>query len=229
MLRHANSCASAVNWTTAETEVKRKSESEHSIYVADLPPDATEAELVTLFSPLFPSCRSAKILIKKDGDTKASGFVQFGDESDWQRALASFSRTESGTGLILRGQPLIISDAIRTPSEMASPAAAAKRILYDSTSPKMTRNPLPPNSSPTRGMAVKTTSKGKGNGRISSPIASATANNDGDAQNTVAFVGGLPGFISEEALRALFQVSIYFKQGFLGSYSFMMTALRPYC
>ncbi|KAF8605537.1 hypothetical protein BDV93DRAFT_439027 [Ceratobasidium sp. AG-I] len=76
---------------------------EFSIFVGDLAPETTNADLVAVFrNPLlglrsdreprvirpFTSCRSAKIMVSPEtGVSKGYGFVRFTDEADQQRAL----------------------------------------------------------------------------------------------------------------------------------------------
>ena len=100
-----------VNWATGLPGVQPKWEGEYSVFVGDLGREVSEGELVALFTPLFPSTKSAKIMY--DPSTSLSrgyGFVRFGDENDMQRSLALGQNT-SGSGLSLRGRTLRISEA----------------------------------------------------------------------------------------------------------------------
>ena len=64
-----------------------------------------------LFTPLFPSTKSAKIMYDPStGMSRGYGFVRFGDENDMTRSLALGQNT-SGSGLSLRGRTLRISEA----------------------------------------------------------------------------------------------------------------------
>lgn len=71
----------------------------------------TEGELVALFTPLFQSTKSAKIMYDPStGLSRGYGFVRFGDENDMTRSLA-LGQNNSGSGLSLRGRTLRISEA----------------------------------------------------------------------------------------------------------------------
>ncbi|GAA97232.1 uncharacterized protein L969DRAFT_152926 [Mixia osmundae IAM 14324] len=81
------------------------------LLVSDLSRDITEAEIVALFSPLFTSCQSAKIVTDPfTGGSKSYGFLYFSDEVEMAKALA-FGQAGKGNGLALRGKPIRISDA----------------------------------------------------------------------------------------------------------------------
>lgn len=79
--------------------------------MGDLGREVTEGELVALFTPLFPSTKSAKIMYDPStGLSRGYGFVRFADENDMHRALLLGQNT-SGSGLSLRGRTLRISEA----------------------------------------------------------------------------------------------------------------------
>jgi RNA recognition motif-containing protein len=100
-----------VNWATGLPGVQPKWEGEYSIFVGDLGREVTEGELVALFTPLFQSTKSAKIMYDPStGLSRGYGFVRFGDENDMSRSLALGQNT-SGSGLSLRGRTLRISEA----------------------------------------------------------------------------------------------------------------------
>ncbi|QRV73217.1 RNA recognition motif protein [Ceratobasidium sp. AG-Ba] len=94
---------------------------EFSIFVGDLAPETTNADLVAVFrNPLlglrpdreprvirpFASCRSAKIMVNPEtGISKGYGFVRFTDEADQQRALIEMQ------GLYCLSRPMRLSHA----------------------------------------------------------------------------------------------------------------------
>ena len=64
----------------------------------------------TLFTPLFPSTKSAKVMSDPStGLSRGYGFVRFGEESDMQRALLLGANSHSG--LLLHGRTIRISEA----------------------------------------------------------------------------------------------------------------------
>ncbi|KAG8712088.1 RRM protein [Ceratobasidium sp. 394] len=94
---------------------------EFSIFVGDLAPETTNADLVSVFrNPLlglrpdreprvirpFTSCRSAKIMVSPEtGISKGYGFVRFTEEADQQRALIEMQ------GLYCLSRPMRLSHA----------------------------------------------------------------------------------------------------------------------
>lgn len=64
----------------------------------------------TLFAPLFPSTKSAKVMCDPStGLSRGYGFVRFGEEPDMQRALLLGANSHSG--LLLHGRTIRISEA----------------------------------------------------------------------------------------------------------------------
>ncbi|TFK46901.1 hypothetical protein OE88DRAFT_836385 [Heliocybe sulcata] len=96
-------------------------EKEYSIFVGDLPPEASNSDLVAVFrNPVlglrndrepkfvrpFLSCKSAKIMLDPvTGVSRGYGFVRFTDEADQQRALVEMH------GLYCLSRPMRISPA----------------------------------------------------------------------------------------------------------------------
>ena len=71
---------------------------------------ANDASPQALFTPLFPSTKSAKIMYDPStGISRGYGFVRFADDSDMQRAL--LLGQNAGSGLSLHGRTLRISEA----------------------------------------------------------------------------------------------------------------------
>lgn len=91
-------------------------------------PHTDRRVLQALFSPLFPSTKSAKIMLDAaTGSSKGYGFIRFGSEDDMRRSLALGQSGSSGTGLSLRGRTLRISEA-------SGPSSATPRRAPNTTS-----------------------------------------------------------------------------------------------
>lgn len=80
----------------------------------------------SLFTPLFPSTKSAKIMCDPStGLSRGYGFVRFGEEPDMHRALAlGRSTAAAGSGLSLRGRTIRISEASGSSGTAGAPNAA---------------------------------------------------------------------------------------------------------
>lgn len=207
-----------LNWATGLPGVQPTWDGEWSVFVGDLGKEVGEADLVSLFAPLFPSTKSAKIMYDPaTGISKGYGFIRFSDERDMHRALKLGHSTQAGCGLSLHGRTLRISEASgssgdsskerarsKTDSSLVGAGAAggagavgAARSASPSeiaSSPFAATRPLPPplatSSAPaTIGYSRPATQQ--------HPPASHTA----DPNNTTVFVGGLPACVSEETLR----------------------------
>ncbi|KAI5476643.1 mRNA binding post-transcriptional regulator (Csx1) [Pseudohyphozyma bogoriensis] len=101
-----------LNWGTGYPGVQPRWEGEYSVFVGDLGRDVGEAELVNLFTPLFPSTKSAKIMYDPTTNlSRGYGFVRFAEEGDMQRALSLGLGANNGSGLSLHGRTLRISEA----------------------------------------------------------------------------------------------------------------------
>mmetsp|Transcript_13132 Transcript_13132/g.33949 ORF Transcript_13132/g.33949 Transcript_13132/m.33949 type:complete len:475 (+) Transcript_13132:171-1595(+) len=84
---------------------------DYSVFVGDLALDVTDFQLQERFRELFPSVRSAKIIIDvATGRSKGYGFVRFGDETERDRAL------EEMQGTLLSSRAIRVSQAtVRKP------------------------------------------------------------------------------------------------------------------
>ncbi|SGY68432.1 BQ5605_C004g02888 [Microbotryum silenes-dioicae] len=99
-----------LNWGTGLPGLQPRWSGEHSVFVGDLGRDVGEADLVNLFTPIFPSTKSAKVMCDPStGFSRGYGFVRFAEESDMQRAL--LIGQNPGSGLSLHGRTLRISEA----------------------------------------------------------------------------------------------------------------------
>ncbi|GAA6006292.1 hypothetical protein JCM10207_000592 [Rhodosporidiobolus poonsookiae] len=99
-----------LNWGTGLPGLQPRWDGEYSVFVGDLAREVGESELMTLFTPLFPSTKSAKVMCDPStGLSRGYGFVRFGEESDMQRALVLGANPN--TGLLLHGRTIRISEA----------------------------------------------------------------------------------------------------------------------
>ncbi|GAA5836803.1 hypothetical protein JCM11251_005793 [Rhodosporidiobolus azoricus] len=99
-----------LNWGTGLPGLQPRWDGEYSVFVGDLAREVGESDLMTLFTPLFPSTKSAKVMCDAStGLSRGYGFVRFADESDMQRALLLGSNANSG--LLLHGRTIRISEA----------------------------------------------------------------------------------------------------------------------
>ncbi|GAA5863958.1 hypothetical protein JCM8547_005295 [Rhodosporidiobolus lusitaniae] len=99
-----------LNWGTGLPGLQPRWDGEFSVFVGDLAREVGESELMALFTPLFPSTKSAKVMCDPStGLSRGYGFVRFTEESDMQRALLLGANTTSG--LLLHGRTIRISEA----------------------------------------------------------------------------------------------------------------------
>ncbi|GAA5849825.1 hypothetical protein JCM9279_002431 [Rhodotorula babjevae] len=99
-----------LNWGTGLPGLQPRWDGEFSVFVGDLAREVGEADLMTLFTPLFPSTKSAKVMCDPStGLSRGYGFVRFTDESDMARALRVGANAHSG--LLLHGRTIRISEA----------------------------------------------------------------------------------------------------------------------
>lgn len=80
-----------LNWGTQEQDPPQRDtddNSDHAIFVGDLPYDVTDFMLQHLFKTRYPSVQSAKVIYDKDtGRCKGYGFVEFGDADELRQAM----------------------------------------------------------------------------------------------------------------------------------------------
>ncbi|GAA5929092.1 hypothetical protein JCM3775_006734 [Rhodotorula graminis] len=113
-----------LNWGTGLPGLQPRWDGEFSVFVGDLAREVGEADLMTLFTPLFPSTKSAKVMCDPStGLSRGYGFVRFTDESDMARALRVGANAHSG--LLLHGRTIRISEASGPGSSAAANAPPA--------------------------------------------------------------------------------------------------------
>ncbi|GAA5987519.1 hypothetical protein JCM11641_007172 [Rhodosporidiobolus odoratus] len=110
-----------LNWGTGLPGIQPRWDGEFSVFVGDLAREVGESELMGLFTPLFPSTKSAKVMCDPStGLSRGYGFVRFTEESDMQRALNIGGNPNSG--LQLHGRTIRISEA-SGPNAAGGPSA----------------------------------------------------------------------------------------------------------
>ncbi|ONH79527.1 Negative growth regulatory protein NGR1 [Saccharomyces cerevisiae] len=82
-----------LNWASGATlQSSIPSTPEFSLFVGDLSPTATEADLLSLFQTRFKSVKTVRVMTDPlTGSSRCFGFVRFGDEDERRRALIEMS------------------------------------------------------------------------------------------------------------------------------------------
>ncbi|KDQ64131.1 hypothetical protein JAAARDRAFT_187503 [Jaapia argillacea MUCL 33604] len=162
-------------------------EKEYSIFVGDLPPEASNSDLVAVFrNPVlglrndrepklvrpFLSCKSAKIMLDPvTGVSRGYGFVRFTDETDQQRALVEMH------GLYCLSRPMRISPA--TAKFKVPPGLAVPQVQFPPNSPTtvapQTHQPV------TIALPLPSTNQAKS---VSAPIAANSGSSPEQAPNS---------------------------------------------
>ncbi|XP_039044092.1 polyadenylate-binding protein RBP45B-like isoform X1 [Hibiscus syriacus] len=81
-----------LNWASFSSGEKREESPEFTIFVGDLAADVTDYMLQETFRAHFQSVKGAKVVIDRaTGRTKGYGFVRFGDETEYNRAMSEMN------------------------------------------------------------------------------------------------------------------------------------------
>ncbi|XP_012454508.1 polyadenylate-binding protein RBP45B isoform X3 [Gossypium raimondii] len=81
-----------LNWASFSSGDRRDETPEFTIFVGDLAADVTDYMLQETFRAHFPSVKGAKVVIDRiTGRTKGYGFVRFGDETEYNRAMTEMN------------------------------------------------------------------------------------------------------------------------------------------
>lgn len=193
-----------LNWASGGGINDRKEDRgpEWSIFVGDLAPDVSEAELFQVFQSNYPSCKSAKIMTDPMTNiSRGYGFVRFGEEIHMQRALAEMQ------GYYCGNRPMRISTA--TPkNKNAASAAAAAAMMNAAAAAGSQGHPHNPHHNPHHHHAHAPPQWQMGH-PAAAPVGfygtPQPINQFTDPNNTTVFVGGLSSSVSEEELRRYFQ------------------------
>lgn len=95
---------------------------EFSIFVGDLPYEATDAEVVEFFRAAYPSCVGAHVVTDSaTGKSRGYGFVRFTDAAEQARALAEMGGKQFGSR-VLRVGPATPKPDQRRPGPASTPS-----------------------------------------------------------------------------------------------------------
>ncbi|KAJ2816065.1 hypothetical protein IWW50_006628, partial [Coemansia erecta] len=154
---------------------------EHSLFVGDLAPEVTDMQLAHEFRCRYASARAAKVVTDPITTLpRGYGFVRFGDENDWQRALVEMQ------GHVIGTRAIRVSEA--TPRR--TPTMGSLHSNYQHGHPEAGGRDA------TRSPALSESSADSG----------ASYNPATDPYNTTVFVGGLMNPVGEDELHSFFSV-----------------------
>ncbi|KAK8524339.1 hypothetical protein V6N13_015365 [Hibiscus sabdariffa] len=112
-----------LNWASFGSGDKRDESPEFTIFVGDLAADVTDYMLQETFRAHFQSVKGAKVVIDRaTGRTKGYGFVRFGDETEYNRAMSEMN------GAFCSTRPMRIGPATnkKTGAAQQYPAASSQ-------------------------------------------------------------------------------------------------------
>ncbi|PPD72382.1 hypothetical protein GOBAR_DD30707 [Gossypium barbadense] len=112
-----------LNWASFSSGDRRDETPEFTIFVGDLAADVTDYMLQETFRAHFPSVKGAKVVIDRiTGRTKGYGFVRFGDETEYNRAMTEMN------GAFCSTRPMRIGPATnkKTGAAQQYPAASSQ-------------------------------------------------------------------------------------------------------
>ncbi|KAL4386246.1 hypothetical protein GQ457_09G001400 [Hibiscus cannabinus] len=105
-----------LNWASFGSGDKRDESPEFTIFVGDLAADVTDYMLQETFRAHFQSVKGAKVVIDRaTGRTKGYGFVRFGDETEYNRAMSEMN------GAFCSTRPMRIGPATNKKTTGAAP------------------------------------------------------------------------------------------------------------
>ncbi|QLQ82124.1 hypothetical protein HG537_0G03790 [Torulaspora globosa] len=192
-----------LNWASGATlQSSIPSRPEFSLFVGDLSPTATEADLLSLFQQKFRSVKTVRVMTDPiTGASRCFGFVRFGNEEERRRALVEMN------GVWCQGRCLRVAYA--TPRNNMMWHVQAQQQQQQQTTPllvKTANNMMNSNQSALGGASnlLSMSMNQKGSMLpISSDFSSSQAYTT-DPNNTTVFIGGLTPKINEAQLQALF-------------------------
>ncbi|AJP96350.1 Ngr1p [Saccharomyces cerevisiae YJM1190] len=208
-----------LNWASGATlQSSIPSTPEFSLFVGDLSPTATEADLLSLFQTRFKSVKTVRVMTDPlTGSSRCFGFVRFGDEDERRRALIEMS------GKWFQGRALRVAYATPRNNMMLQLQEQQQQQQQlqqqhqqldqeDNNGPLLikTANNLIQNNSnmlPLNTLhnapPMHLNEGGISNMRVNDSLPSNTYNTD--PTNTTVFVGGLVPKTTEFQLRSLFK------------------------
>lgn len=203
-----------LNWASGATlQSSIPSRPEFSLFVGDLSPTATEADLLSLFQQKFRSVKTVRVMTDPiTGASRCFGFVRFGNEEERRRALVEMN------GVWCQGRCLRVAYAtprnnmmwhVQAQQQQSSQQQhQATPLLVKTANNMMTSNQgglggasnmLPMSMSQKSSMLPMSSATGLNLPDFSSSQAYTT-----DPNNTTVFIGGLTPKINEAQLQALF-------------------------
>lgn len=160
-----------------------------SVFVGDLAPNVTEAQLFELFISRYPSTAHAKVVYDQlTGVSKGYAFIRFGSVADQQRALLEM------TGVFLNGRAIRVSIAGHQNQQTNNPRMDNKARFNSNT----LSNGSKVNNS--NNGHLMNSSQFMFPVQQEPPLTSFT-----DPNNTTVFIGGLSSLVTENQLRLYFQ------------------------
>ncbi|CAL9728343.1 negative growth regulatory protein Ngr1p [Monosporozyma unispora] len=187
-----------LNWASGATLTSSIStKPEFSLFVGDLSPMVTEADLLTLFQQKFKSVKTVRVMTDPmTGASRCFGFIRFGNEDERSRALIEMN------GVWCQGRALRV--AFATPRNSGVSSSNQTSILPKS-------NPIVSSYYNNNNITSTTTSIPSPQSDIINMMELNNNTHDlqyinNDLQNTTIFIGGLnSNLINEYKLISLFQ------------------------
>lgn len=205
-----------LNWASGATlQSSIPSTPEFSLFVGDLSPTATEADLLSLFQTRFKSVKTVRVMTDPlTGSSRCFGFVRFGNEDERRRALIEMS------GKWFQGRALRVAYAtprnnmmlqLQEQQQQSQQQQRQQQEPEDNQAPlliKTANNLIQNNSNMLPLNALQNTppiplNEGGNHMRGKEFLPSHTYNTD--PTNTTVFVGGLVPKTTEFQLRSLFK------------------------
>ncbi|CAI4060230.1 hypothetical protein SUVZ_04G4210 [Saccharomyces uvarum] len=205
-----------LNWASGATlQSSIPSTPEFSLFVGDLSPTATEADLLSLFQTRFKSVKTVRVMTDPlTGSSRCFGFVRFGNEDERRRALIEMS------GKWFQGRALRVAYAtprnnmmlqLQEQQQQSQQQQRQQQETGDNQAPllvKTANNLIQNNSNMLPLNALQNTppiplNEGGNHMRGKEFLPSHTYNTD--PTNTTVFVGGLVPKTTEFHLRSLFK------------------------
>ncbi|CAI1928427.1 hypothetical protein SEUBUCD650_0D04190 [Saccharomyces eubayanus] len=205
-----------LNWASGATlQSSIPSTPEFSLFVGDLSPTATEADLLSLFQTRFKSVKTVRVMTDPlTGSSRCFGFVRFGNEDERRRALIEMS------GKWFQGRALRVAYAtprnnmmlqLQEQQQQSQQQQRQQQEPEDNQAPllvKTANNLIQNNSNMLPLNALQNTppiplNEGGNHMRVKEFLPSHNYNTD--PTNTTVFVGGLVPKTTEFQLRSLFK------------------------
>ncbi|CCH62466.1 hypothetical protein TBLA_0H01790 [Henningerozyma blattae CBS 6284] len=199
------------------TSSNNSTNNDFSVFVGDLAPNVTEAQLFDLFINRYSSTIHAKIVYDQMTNvSKGYGFVRFNNSADQQRSLNEMQ------GVFLNGRSIRVSNTghnqnrsnNNTNNSLNDPQHNRSRSNYNNTInnnnsntnnySNMTRSESL--NFQNRDLNVSSSNTSNSISQFSYPVPQQPALNQfTDPNNTTVFIGGLSSLVSEGELRSYFQ------------------------